>query len=626
MASWRRFGMIRLLIWAFLIAFSWNLQAEEQEQDLPLTNTDGDLSGVVNGCVNVISGDFTDYQADLILPSPESIAFTRFYSSHNIYHEGFGHSWVHSFQSNLKISKFKDDKKPHGMAEYQDPYGSTAFYQGRMPDSSNQYQSALKIDPGYKKNKGLTNTGRGIISGRTNLKNTSIFAINPRERFLDPRNSEWRVKTGAGERFDYRLGKYDDYFISKLQKANGNLILFDYGSNHQLKLIRYMNSKESVEFGSLRIIDYGIFKNSTKFEVQASDGRKAYYHFKDFKDDHERRNVYLDYVERSDGPPEWYDYWQMERKHVAAKVKRKRRAEGRFLEVDYYIEGKNRVFDEVIKIKENDQDPKLFRVLELRAPVGTDKTPVPIYNFIYHMNAERKDKEIEILDGSTDVFDAKRHKTTYSYCKNHRLTEISKYKGVGPYQLDHKQKLVWHTAGTDQGNLAGKILEDGNGAPICARVFLYDEFGNVITDRFYGNLSGHGSSLALGNQGLPTENGAESFVKTYEYSKDGMNLIISETEGSFVTTFSYKPGTDLVIRKLIYEGNQVRIREFFEYDDNAVMIKSIRDDGCSSDSSDLTGITERHITLIEPKSIKPGIGLPEKIEEDTTIPFQEKNS
>ena len=66
--------MLRKLCWLFFVGFSLAV-AKEQEPSLPLSDTEGEMSSIVNGCVNTITGNLLEWEADLVIPGPEPIIF-----------------------------------------------------------------------------------------------------------------------------------------------------------------------------------------------------------------------------------------------------------------------------------------------------------------------------------------------------------------------------------------------------------------------------------------------------------------------------------------------------------------------------------------------------------------------
>lgn len=159
-------------------------------------------------------------------------------------------------------------------------------------------------------------------------------------------------------------------------------------------------------------------------------------------------------------------------------------------------------------------------------------------------------------------------------------------------------------------------LEDSNGNIVCARSFAYDTKGNLLTEKIYGNLSGNNIvPIIIGKDDYPVQNGVEAYSKTYTYTQDQFNLIQTECDDNAVIRYFYVPNKDLLNAKFICENDQIRIREFYDYDENSVLVRTIKDNGCSADRYDLSGVTEQHITVTFPRKEAPCIGFPAVIEE-----------
>lgn len=283
-------------------------------------------------------------------------------------------------------------------------------------------------------------------------------------------------------------------------------------------------------------------------------------------------------------------------------------SQGRYRAIEYYSSKINDVGGSTINLEKNDF--RINRVKLLRAPVGTDGTPIITHRFFY-VAKTKKDSPNEFLNGSTDVLDAYNHKTSYHYCANHRLSRFEKYTGNELYNLYSSENYVWKS----NGNILCKRLENGSGDVLTAQVFEYDGVGNVLCQRDYGNISGNSPAIVLGKKGLPEPNGAECYAKYSTYSNDAWHLLLSQGEDNGKGyLYAYKSNTDLVTSKLTVDHGAIRIREFFEYDHNAVLIKKIKDDGSCVNKDDLSNVTERHITYIYPRKEAP-IGLPEWIKE-----------
>lgn len=145
-------------------------------------------------------------------------------------------------------------------------------------------------------------------------------------------------------------------------------------------------------------------------------------------------------------------------------------------------------------------------------------------------------------------------------------------------------------------------------------------WGNVLVDKLWGNLSG-GNEVPCKkpSQGIPANNGTESYTTKYTYSDDGLNLVTSQTKGDWGELFFYCPGTDLLASKLYTFKGGIYKREFYEYDASGIITKEFEDDGTTAISYDLQGVTERRIKYIKARKEAP-YGLPEIIDEAYLAP------
>lgn len=66
-----------------LSLFSSTTLNANSKQFLSHTEVDGDPSVLVAGCINAITGSFSDNEVDIVLPGPEPLVFQRFYCSTN---------------------------------------------------------------------------------------------------------------------------------------------------------------------------------------------------------------------------------------------------------------------------------------------------------------------------------------------------------------------------------------------------------------------------------------------------------------------------------------------------------------------------------------------------------------
>ena len=332
--------------------------------------------------------------------------------------------------------------------------------------------------------------------------------------------------------------------------------------------------------------------------------------------------------------------------------------------------------NEIRKIELDEDDFRIHRIRAVKAPVGHDATPIITQRFIYEADEHYQPvkKKHQAFSGRTKVYDAYLRKTVYEYNKEHRPVKIKRYDDnrklyaeecyiwddVYAYPRDFKKNKKRHhtlaqstilpslsesiakflpnkildfskkeqieqlikaclkshviqTGGA--GNLLGKYLKDAHGQILYARFFDYDNRGNILRDRFYGNLKGiQPQHIELDFHNQPKDTACEYYEKRFTYSGDQFNLLESEEEDNGKgILYDYYPNSDLVAAKYVTENNTIRFRQFFHYDSTATLIKMIKDDGCKEGEEDWSGISERHITYIHPRNQAP-FGLPESIE------------
>jgi RHS repeat-associated protein len=213
------------------------------------------------------------------------------------------------------------------------------------------------------------------------------------------------------------------------------------------------------------------------------------------------------------------------------------------------------------------------------APVGPNAEMCPIGRYVYH-------------DRDTESYDAEGNKTIYRFNEHKQVLSVETHQDGKPYCID---RFTWDTT---TGNLLKKNMEDGSGHILQITEYTYDKNHNPIVERIGDGKEWH------------------TIQKTF--SEDGFNLKLTETdrEGQ-LTRYRYIPNTNLLTSEIVYENNTPKKRQFHFYDNCAIRIKTIIDDGSTEDPSNLQGVTYRKITSITPKQATPCFGLPETVEEKT---------
>jgi RHS repeat-associated protein len=550
-------------------------------------------SSFVNN-VNTIFGSFHDAETDLIVPGPTPLHFTRYYNSESFFHGPLGYMAMGvNYPGSIK-GLLRNEVSYDEVTILEDG-GSILHYATNDPADAKKCKYYLHREVIHE---GFTNTGSGEISGRTNLKNSyyTFEAKNPDDQEEDSRGI-WKGFLADGSMRKYfKTYDYEDAMNLKYeQKPNGNILLFDYHKTGRVKNIEVKNSKEK------HVLAWLHFTESTRdntLKVASSNGKEANYQFFQDYDDNGQTTLYLKKVTSSDIPTTQYKYTQKGPRSYLSRIER---PNGRYLEIEYDREGK---------------------VTRQSAPAGADGTKQVIWRFEYFPQ-----------DGYTRAWDANNHKTVFRYSEKNRLTHIEKYIVQDKDQkLYRTERLHWGEAeplkigkkiDSDEGNLLSKVILDHHDKALSSLKLFYDKYGNVLTEEFWGNLTGeYNEPFRVNQTGTPGDKNVECYRRHFTYSDDGYNLKLSQTEYQGPTIlYRYKKNSDLLIASFTCDKDKehdkeiIKIREFFEYDDDAILTKKIIDNGSSKNSDDLTGVTERRITTIIPVrgSQDHGVGQPATI-------------
>lgn len=574
---------------------SGNGDSDKNQSDEPnQTHLDIEPCSIVNGSVNVINGCYLDSEVDFMIPGAEPIFLERNYVSTDTDERGpFGKGWNRNHFGIVERKRYRRPRKTKrheatvlesGGAMYQ--YGGRRRYSFKMLPKS--YEDAV------------TNCGSGKMSGRTNIKNN----------ILDYEEDEGTCifNKSSGERLFFTQHKHRyTWRLTRELKANGNQFTYTYLDDGRLGLLKCLNRKGKL-LDKLNF-EYGRNDKDDFVFINHEGRRKVSYRLKRYRGKKTKSAPYIVEVNRKDAPKVGYKYEDKHDDAYIARIVRKNKPEGRFQEIKYYKRGRNYVAGRRIKIK-HETNTVLNRVMEQRAPVGHDSTPIVTHSYIYDAPQDK--------DGHALVYDAYNHLTKYQWDAFQRLRRIQHFTGKGPYNLYRADTFMWGNPWGDSNTfLLAKSRSDANGTAIYMRTFKYDDSGNVITEGLHGNLSGGNTTPCVWDykNGRILSNGCERYCKFFTYTNDNRYLMKSLTEGRVVQSFSYQEGTDLLASKFYSDVDKgIFKREFYFYDENAVLIKEIEDDGTTTDPENLQGASERRIRYTAPRQESP-IGLPDVIEE-----------
>ena len=491
--------MIRFLL-AFTLLFS---------QAHPSPSREGDPSTIVEN-VNVIFGNYTKQEIDLIVPGVDLLTFSRYYDSHL----GQWNFNPHCFLWVLKAEQSKTYTAADGTFEELQvvigtELGNPVTYSGWQNMTNPGIRSTFKL-----KNASIANTARKDISAWTNQKNNQLTFLH----------GQYELATSVGGKKVYipSTSQHSLYLLTSEILPNGNKIFYTYDKD-LLTEIKLTNASEEKVLGWIQV-QYG-----DHIHVESNNGQSATYHFAD---------AFLSEVTFSHKQPIRYSYSPLLIEDGSTKI-------------EYYMDG------------------KVSAVNSLR--------------YIYE-------------NGFTQVDDQGGGKTVYRFDDLHQLTAIEEYLAGSLYRV---HKNTWGKK-KDAGNLLEASLEDSSGTVRYKKSFSYDETCNVTKIEEWGNLTG----------AAPDKLESHTQRYTYQTSKEYDIASQKDAKGTGIQSY-YKKGTNVLIKKLLFEKKDVKQRWFCSYNEDGALIQILTDDGDNEDVESYDEFSERHITTITPTTS----GLPEIIEE-----------
>lgn len=593
--------MFKFILQSIFSFFLISLFANSEEDPSPIANFEAFPSASVNG-VNVITGAFQDFQEDIVVPSAEPIAIQRAYCTMSESKGTLEHHWNlnHGGKFNLKRERSSN-------STFTSSFGASIIFHSSECPGDKHTVMGLSLKS---MREGLTNCSEGRLSGRSNKKNYIADC--------DDKKRECTIKTGSGISWELKPSsdnKSGPYFLKKEIRPNGNTIRYKYDDHQRIKKIESLSRSNKnlsrVEFFYPNKKD---FDADPRIYLKTSHDRLITYRFLRVKEHKKDPKYFLSQVERPEKPVETYTYdidknLTGERK-AREVIVRKDLPDNRFLINEYYKNGSYKYKDKDFQVSRSGD---LYRrIYKQKQPVGTDATPVITFAFKY-----------DISKNSTTVLNANAHPTIYHYSDRSILNSIEHYST--PSTLYRAENFYWGKKDSkNEGNLLAKTVsrkghsEHDSGIIKC-NTYFYDDYGNVSHETLWGNLTGKnkGSVHLRKSDYWPETYGCEHVTIHYEYSDDGFNLPIKEKHpNGKVILYDYLKGTDLLISKFTLDGRKILYREFYNYNDQGVLIETIRDNGKYHDFIDQADVTERIVTKIVPKPDAPCEGLPIVITEE----------
>jgi len=492
-----------------------------QEEEEPCeARSDFLPSTLVAGHVNAINGEFSDQVTDLTLSGPEPLTLGRSYGSRDHGHDLLGRSWHLNHPQRLLLRSDECDDGFDYDAWCSEPSGAMFNYGNLFDDEI--FESGDYLDLGIDLPPGSTNCSGGFPSGRTFMRNQKLFFY--------PVGDFCRVRTPCGDvRTFVMTGEdpEDGFLMESERKASGELFSYFFDDEEKMKSVKARTRRGRL-YGDLTFCPRyyeGKSKSSPplrELEVKGSDGSWVRYNFEVFGTCHipgedVSKLSYLTEVASSNNPTTRYRYEKMSGKKFWQMIG-KDLPDHRGVDCEYYHRGIHEVAGRRVEIYD-EEDHRLNRVKHLLGPVGHSPKRIPFCSFIYKGGGSGE-------SGCTDLFDAMGGRVHYCYDGDHRLTALRFY-GSGPKERLRCLGYVWSTS----GKLLCSTIHGRLGKLHMASQFSYDEEGNVVKERVFGNLTGHGADLPRCSPGdVPHLEGVESYTRRFRYGPSPYRLLEREEE------------------------------------------------------------------------------------------------
>jgi RHS repeat-associated protein len=574
----------------FLIAFT-PLLADLKDPEIQAA-TDGDPEMVVSQHVNILTGDFVSVEEDYVVSGVEPIPLRRIYVSGDGRGADGGWEFFPHTQMMLFLKHEKYDHERHLVVA--EPSGSRFTY--HLEGKRKGHQSTYRIDL-ERYGKGITNTSRGAISGRTNYKNNRIDRLESDRFRMQCSNGDERFYTFRREGYDRKPNRHDLFLLEHERLANRNRVFYEYDGDDRVTFIKTTDPSGNKTYAWAKFTYAASAKKNHNFLVETSDGQRVEYIFHP-EDERKRTPPRLALVKSTVAPDKIVEY-RDSTENCAPIVKNEQLPLSRGIFVEYYGPKDNDVGGTRVTLL-GDDDIRCDRVKTLHAPVGPNGEKVLTHRFFYDISAKKKKggRRKYTDNGATEIYDALGCKTKVRFSEMYYPSTFETYdeKGV----LLHSLKMDWFEESDKQGELWGKTLRDGAGQEIWRRSFDYDGNKNVVKESFFGDLRGLGKR--------------EEWSKWIQYNDNNLPSCIDEDGGS-ITYITYLGRTPLIASKIVCGREKPVLREFNVYDADNLLKETISDDGTTHDKDNLTGVTVRKVVRIERRQAAPAFGFPEKVKE-----------
>ncbi len=221
-------------------------------------------------------------------------------------------------------------------------------------------------------------------------------------------------------------------------------------------------------------------KQRFHFDISSKDGRKITYHFQPYKKYHDKTNsraTFLEKIESTHTPNEWYKY-SNQSENTQKKLK-ERRGDSHRVHISYYTNGDIAYKGENSHVTVSKEHIAFERVKEVNVAVNNLDNLELMCRFTYTENKNTK-------EAFTDAYDDQNRLTRYIYSTDDfRLRTINHFEGSNVHHIFRTDKMFWGKPGSpNDSNLITRSVGEGWGKIHFAENYQYDLRGNPIARNF----------------------------------------------------------------------------------------------------------------------------------------------
>ncbi|MFS8562830.1 MAG: DUF6531 domain-containing protein [Rhabdochlamydiaceae bacterium] len=141
-------------------------------------------AAIAAGSVNVITGDHYFTEEDIVVQGAFPLRIPRTYISSSKSWKHFSHFFAYFGTEYYRECESDDQDRVRWIIEITEPNGTVLVFEGSPYGNQKKKHPIMFYLQSDRFNQGLTNTGKGEISARTNLKNVRIEMESGKKSFL----------------------------------------------------------------------------------------------------------------------------------------------------------------------------------------------------------------------------------------------------------------------------------------------------------------------------------------------------------------------------------------------------------------------------------------------------------